>query len=111
MLTEIEKKIISLMQDDMAITERPYLRMAKTLSISEEALLAHLNDLCDRGIIRRFGATLRHQKSGYLPNAMAAWKVEENRIEEVGKKMSRFRQVCHCSRRKPGGGGPDNLYT
>jgi DNA-binding Lrp family transcriptional regulator len=111
MLTEIEKKIISLIQDDMAITERPYLRMAEALSISEEALLAHLNDLCDRGVIRRFGATIRHQKSGYLANVMAAWKVEENRIEEVGKNMSRFRQVSHCYRRNPARDWPYNLYT
>ena len=54
------------------------------IGITEEQLLATLRSLSERGIIRRFGATLRHQRTGYTANAMAAWKVEEDRIETVG---------------------------
>jgi len=111
MLTGLEKQVIALIQGDMAVTERPYLAMAQRLSISEEALLDTLKGLCEKGVIRRFGATLRHQKSGYTANVMAAWQVEEIRVEEVGKKMARFRQVSHCYHRKPAHGWPYNLYT
>jgi DNA-binding Lrp family transcriptional regulator len=111
MLTEIEKKIISFIQDDLTITERPYLELARKVSISEEMFLDTLKHLCDRGVIRRFGATLRHQKSGYTANVMAAWMVEEDRIDEVGKKMAGFRQVSHCYRRNPAKDWPYNLYT
>jgi len=111
MLSELEKKIIALIQGDIAIIKRPYFQMAQRLSISEETLLKTLKELCKKGVIRRFGATLRHQKSGYTANVMAAWQVEEDRIEEVGQKMSRFRQVSHCYRRNPAEGWPYNLYT
>ena len=111
MLSELEKKIIAMIQGDMAVIKRPYSQMAQRLSISEETLLKTLKELCKKGVIRRFGATLRHQKSGYTANVMAAWQVEEDRIEEVGQKMSRFRQVSHCYRRNPTGGWPYNLYT
>lgn len=110
-LTDLEKKIIASIQKDLAVNERPYLKIAKRLKISEETLLENLKSLCDLGIIRRFGATLRHQKTGYNANAMAAWQVEEERIEEVGNRMASFRQVSHCYRRNPTVEWPYNLYT
>jgi DNA-binding Lrp family transcriptional regulator len=111
MLTELEKKIIASIQEDIAITARPYLAIAEKLGIAEETLLETLQNLCDQGFIRRFGATLRHQKTGFTANAMAAWQVDEDRIEEVGQKMSSFRQVSHCYRRNPNAQWPYNLYT
>ncbi len=111
MLTELEKKIIASIQEDIAITERPYLEISKALGISEDKLLKTLNDLCQRGVIRRFGATLRHQQTGYNANAMVAWQVDEDRIDKVGEKMAAFRQVSHCYRRNPTDSWPYNLYT
>jgi DNA-binding Lrp family transcriptional regulator len=111
MLTELEKETIASIQGDMAITERPYLEIAKKLGVSEETLLEALQSLCDRGIIRRFGATLRHQKTGFTANAMVAWQVDEERVEEVGNLMASFKQVSHCYRRNPTNGWPFNLYT
>ena len=111
MLTDLEKKMIASIQQDIAITERPYLAIADKLGISEEELLATLQGLCDRGFIRRYGATLRHQRTGFTANAMAAWQVAEERVDEVGKKMASFRQVSHCYRRNPSNNWPYNLYT
>ena len=111
MLTELEKRIIDSIQDDIAITERPYLEIAKELGVSENTLLEKLKDLCDRGVIRRFGATIRHQKSGFDANAMIAWMVAEDRIDEVGQKMASFKAVSHCYRRNPTDDWPYNLYT
>jgi len=111
MLTELEKKIIASIQEDIPVTSRPYLEISKKLKISEETLLKTLKALCDRGVIRRFGATIRHQKSGFAANAMVAWIVDEERIEEVGEKMSFFKEVSHCYRRNPTDEWPYNLYT
>jgi DNA-binding Lrp family transcriptional regulator len=111
MLTELEKKIIASIQQDMAVAERPYLSIAQDLGISEAQLLDKLKDLCDREVIRRFGATLRHQRTGFTANAMVAWKVDEDRIEAVGQKMAAFQQVSHCYRRNPSRDWPYNLYT
>ena len=111
MLTDIEKKIIAAIQGDIAVSSRPYRQIAKSLDIPEQRLLEILQILCDRGVIRRFGATIRHQKSGFTANAMVAWQVDEDRIESVGKIMAGFRQVSHCYRRNPTGDWPYNLYT
>lgn len=111
MLTELEKKVIASIQEDMAVTERPYLEISQKLGISEESLLETLKNLRARGVIRRFGATLRHQRTGYSANAMVAWQVSEDRVDEVGEKMAAFRQVSHCYRRNPTDSWPYNLYT
>jgi DNA-binding Lrp family transcriptional regulator len=111
MLTDLEKKIIASIQVDMAITERPYLEISEKLGISEEKLLENLQSLCNRGIIRRFGATLRHRKTGFTANAMTAWQVDEDRVEEVGNRLASYKQVSHCYRRNPTRDWPFNLYT
>ena len=111
MLTELEKKIIASIQNDIALTERPYLEISERLGISEQMLLQMLKGLCDKGVIRRFGATIRHQKSGFEANAMVAWKVEEDRVDEVGELMASFKEVSHCYQRNPTDEWPYNLYT
>lgn len=111
MLTEIEEKILAAIQEDLPVVERPYENIARNLGIPESEILEILESLCKRGVVRRFGATLRHQKSGFESNAMGAWQVEEERVEEVGKKMASFPQVSHCYRRNPEGDWPYNIYT
>lgn len=111
MLSEFEKKIITAIQGDLPVTERPYRKIAREIGISEEELIAALTDLCRRGIIRRFGATLRHQKSGLTANAMVAWQVDEAVVDQAGEILAAFAAVSHCYRRDPAPGWPYNLYT
>lgn len=111
MLTDIEKRVIASIQGDMPVVAQPYKEIAASLGIAEAELLKILKSLVDRGIMRRFGATLRHQRSGFDANAMTAWQVDEERIEEVGALMAGFPQVSHCYRRDPKPTWPYNLYT
>jgi DNA-binding Lrp family transcriptional regulator len=111
LLTDTEKQVIASIQGDMPVVERPYEQIAGRLGMSEARLLEILRDLVDRGIIRRFGATLRHQKSGFRANAMVAWQVDETRIDAVGELMASFQAVSHCYRRDPTDEWPYNLYT
>lgn len=111
MLTDLEKKIIALLQTDIPIVKRPYAQMAESIGITEEQFMTILKNLDDRDMIRRFGATLKHQKSGFKANAMVAWKVDENQVEETGNTMMGFHQITHCYRRNPAPGWKYNLYT
>ena len=111
MLTDLEKKIVVAIQGDLPITPTPYGDIARELDISEELLLETLKNLCDQGVIRRFGGTLRHQKSGFKANAMVAWRVEEARADQVGEIFAAFTEVSHCYHRKPTQDWPYNLYT
>lgn len=111
MLTDLEKKVVVAVQGDLPVTPMPYRGIAADLGITEELLLQTLKSLCARGVIRRFGATLRHQKSGFNANAMVAWRVEEDRVDQVGEMFAAFKEVSHCYRRNPTHDWPYNLYT
>ena len=111
MLSEREKSVIGAIQGDIPVVPEPYHALAKTLDLDAAAFLETLQSLRDQNLIRRFGATLRHQKSGYAANAMGAWQVPEDRIEDVGRHMATCRQISHCYRRNPMPQWPFNLYT
>ena len=84
-LTELQKKIIRALQGDIPISERPFADIALTLNISEEDLLETVREFKEKKAIRRFGATLRHQKVGFSANAMSAWNVSPDQVEALGK--------------------------
>jgi len=111
MLTDLEQKVILALQRDLEITPRPFLEVAEQLGVPEEELLAAIRSLMEKGVIRRFGATLRHQQSGFPANVLVAWRVPEKDLSGIGKKMASNRQVSHCYARTPAPSWPYNLYT
>ena len=111
MLTELEQKVILALQRDLEVTTRPFLELAAHLGVPEEELLAAIRHLLEKGYIRRFGATLRHQKSGYAANVLVAWTVPEAEVKAIGEKFAHQRAVTHCYAREPAPSWPYNLYT
>jgi DNA-binding Lrp family transcriptional regulator len=110
-LSDLEKKVILALQRDLEIKPRPFRDLAEQLGLAEELLLAAIRGLMERGYIRRFGATLRHQKSGYEANALVAWAVPQGELQAIGPKLAAQRTVTHCYARNPAPSWPYNLYT
>ena len=111
MVDELDKKIIGLIQGDLPLHPRPFAVMAERIGITEDEFVERVESLKKRGIIRRFGATLYHQEAGFSANAMVAWLVPYDRIDEVGRAMAEFREVTHCYQRRPREDWKYNLYT
>jgi DNA-binding Lrp family transcriptional regulator len=111
MLSEMDKQVILALQRDLEICPRPFREVAEYLEIGEEELLAVIRSLMARGYIRRFGATLRHQQSGYEANALVAWAVPEADLKRIGRHLAGQRAVTHCYARRPAPSWPYNLYT
>jgi DNA-binding Lrp family transcriptional regulator len=97
--TEEEKNYIRELQKDLEIVERPFLKSAQKLGITEEQLLEKLKEYEEIGVMRRFAAILRHREVGFTANGMIVWKVPDERIEEVGEKLGAFPQISHCYQR------------
>ena len=111
MIDELDKKVIGRIQGDLPLGPRPFAVMAERIGISEDEFVERVRSLKKRGVIRRFGATLRHQDAGFSSNAMVAWLVPEHRVDEVGEIMAQFREVTHCYQRRPQKDWKYNLYT
>lgn len=110
-IDELDKKIIAHIQGDLELTPRPFAGLAAELGISEAQVAARIQRLADEKIMRRFGATLRHQKSGFPANVMVAWRVPEDEVQRAGEILSSFRRVSHCYHRETCGGFTYNLYS
>lgn len=110
-IDETDKRIISHLQGDLPLVSRPFAGLARELDISEAQVVERIRRLADGGVMRRFGATLRHQRSGFAANVMVVWRAPEERAHELGEKLSSFRWVSHCYLRETCGEFPYNLYT
>ena len=111
MIDDLDKKIIGFIQGDLPLDLKPFAVIADKIGITEDECVERIRSLKERGIIRRFGATLRHQEAGFSSNAMIAWLVPDDRVEEVGRTMAGFREVTHCYQRRPEKDWKYNLYT
>ena len=109
--TDDDKNYIRELQKDLEITERPFLKAAQRLGITEEELFEKARYYEEIGVMRRFAAILRHREVGFLANGMIVWKVPEERIEEVGAKLGAFPQVSHCYQRPVYPDWPYNVFS
>lgn len=110
-ITELDKNIIRLLQEDLPLCPEPYKQLAEDLGIEEKELLDKIQHYIDSGIIRRLGAVLRHRKAGITANAMVVWAVEPQKSIEIGKTMAAFSEVTHCYERPTYPDWPYNLFT
>jgi siroheme decarboxylase len=109
--TEEDKNYIRELQKDLEITERPFLKAAQNLGITEEQVLEKAKYYEEIGVMRRFAAILRHREVGFLANGMIVWKVPEERIEQVGAQLGAFPQVSHCYQRPVYPDWPYNVFS
>jgi DNA-binding Lrp family transcriptional regulator len=101
MLHGIEKKIVNLIQNDIPLAKSPFKSIGEQAELSEEKVLAIIGRLIERGIVRKFGAILRHQKAGFTRNAMIVWAAPQEKIDAAGRALASFREVTHCYERTP----------
>jgi DNA-binding Lrp family transcriptional regulator len=111
MLTALEKNISRLIQQDITLEKRPFKYIAEKVGASEEEVLATIHGLMTKGVVRKFGAILRHQKAGFPHNAMVIWAVSQDRIEIAGNTLASFKEVTHCYERTPPFAGKYNVFT
>ena len=101
-------EIIRELQEDLALVPRPFDAMAARLGLTASELFDWAAEAQERQIMRRYSAILYHRKAGFKSNAMAVWKVPEERADEVGLKMAESPWVTHCYQRPT---FPDWHYT
>ena len=109
--TEEDKEFIRHLQKDLEIIDRPFLKSADALGITEEQVFEKLRHYESIGVMRRYAAILRHRQAGFTANGMIVWKVPEERIKKVGEKLGAFPQVSHCYERPVYPDWPYNVFS
>jgi DNA-binding Lrp family transcriptional regulator len=108
---EFDRSVIRVLQGDMPVITEPYAPAAAELGISPQQLLDHLQGMQERRLLRRVAAILFHRRAGFSANGMGVWKVPDERIMELGKRMASFRGISHCYQRPTYEDWPYSVFT
>jgi DNA-binding Lrp family transcriptional regulator len=93
------------------VIPEPYAPTADSLGVTVPQLLEHLEGMVERRLLRRVAAILYHRRAGFSANGMGVWKVPDERIVELGMRMSAFRGISHCYQRPTYQDWPYSVFT
>ena len=98
-LNSIDRQIIRATQSGLPLVPRPYHAIADTLGLSAQEVMQRIYSMQEIGIIRRIGAVPNHYRLGYKYNGMTVWDINDQFIDEFGKKVGQLEFVSHCYHR------------
>ena len=110
-LDVIDRRLITRLCGDLDTTLQPFTTLAAELGISDGDLLTRVRDYRSHGLLRRFGAILRHQQAGMTANGMSVWRVPADAVERVGACLAAQPEISHCYERPPMPDWTYNLYA
>jgi DNA-binding Lrp family transcriptional regulator len=110
-LSTTDRTVINALQQDLPLIEKPFDFISAQIHMDTAAFLSHCRNLFERGIMRRFSASVNHNKLGFTANAMACWEVSSHVIDTAGKKIATFAEVSHCYERQANRLWPYNLFA
>ena len=87
MLTELQKKVIRVLQKEIPLTPCPFAVMASSVGITEEEFIKEI-----------------------MANALCVFNVPADRVDVVGSRISQEKTVSHCYTRKTTPEWPYNFY-
>ncbi|HEY1523677.1 MAG TPA: AsnC family transcriptional regulator [Solirubrobacteraceae bacterium] len=108
---ELDMAVIRATQGDLPVVPEPFAPAAQELGMEQEQLLAKLEEMQERGLLRRVAAILFHRRAGFSANGMGVWTVPDERIMELGPRMAAFRGISHCYERPTYADWPYSIFT
>lgn len=111
MYSKNEEAVLKALQNDLPLSSRPFRLIAQQIGLHEDEVIAIINSLLERGVIRRMGAVLGHRALGFAANALVLWAVPGDQVEKLGKNFGSFTEVTHCYLRQVPPGWPYNIFT
>jgi DNA-binding Lrp family transcriptional regulator len=108
---DVDVAVIRALQGPLAVVDRPYDAAAGAAGMSVDQFLAHLEGMAERKLLRRVAAILYHRRAGFSANGMGVWRVPEDRILDIGRRMAAVRGVSHCYQRPTYADWPYSVFT
>ena len=98
-MDDFARRLILATQQGLPLTPEPYAELARTLGCDEATVLAGIEELLARGVIRRIGVVPNHYAIGYSANGMSVWDVDDAVVDALGERIGQLPFVTHCYRR------------
>jgi DNA-binding Lrp family transcriptional regulator len=110
-LSPADRAVINKLQQDLPLKARPFDLMSAQLSMDTDEFLKHCQALIQRGVMRRFSASVNQNSLGFIANAMACWQVPPAMVDTAGTKMATSPEISHCYERQTRPLWPYNLFA
>lgn len=94
------RALIRALQAGLALEAAPYAELGRRAGCGESEVLARIEGWIADGLIRRFGAVVRHHELGIEANAMCVWDVSDEDASALGMKLAAEPAVTLCYRRR-----------
>lgn len=93
-MDEMDKRILNIIQAELPVDNRPFLKIAGQVGITEDEVIDRLKKLKEKGFIRRIGGVFDSNRLGF-ESTLVALRVKPGRIKEVAEKINAYRGVTH----------------
>jgi DNA-binding Lrp family transcriptional regulator len=110
-VTEAQTALVRAVQDGLPVEAEPFVPVAAAAGWTVPGVLEQIRAWLDVGVVRRFGAVVRHRQAGVRANAMAVFQVDASRVDAAGRALAAHPDVTHCYRRPPLPDFPYTLYA
>jgi DNA-binding Lrp family transcriptional regulator len=108
---ETDVAVIRALQGPMEVADNPYDPAAEEVGMNTDRFLYHLHGMVRRKLLRRVAAILFHRRAGFSANGMGVWRVPEDQVLEVGRRMAAVRGISHCYQRPTYPDWPYSIFT
>jgi DNA-binding Lrp family transcriptional regulator len=106
-MNNVDRQILTLINESLPISERPYRTLAEALGISEQEAIDRIRKLRDSGVIRRIGAVIDPKSIGWHSTLCAA-DVPASLLDEFAALVGGYGEVTHNYLRE---GHPNCWFT
>jgi len=110
-LSAVDRLVINELQQDLPLVSEPFTLMASRLGMEVASFLNCCRSILERGVIRRYGASVNHHKVGFQANAMTCWRVPADKVVVAGQELASLREVSHCYERQTNSFWQYNLFA
>lgn len=99
-LPALERDLIGALQAGLPLEPRPFAAVGERAGLNEAMTLELIGRWVEDGLIRRFGAIVRHHELGLEANAMCVWDIADEAVSELGRRLAAEPAVTLCYRRR-----------
>ncbi len=96
MLDQTDRALIAETQGGLPFVPEPYAAVAQALGLEEGEVLARMQAMQDRGVIRRVAVAPNHYRLGMTANGMTVWDVDDAVASDLGAQVGALGFVSHC---------------
>lgn len=99
-LPALERDLIGALQSGLPLVPRPFAALGEQAGLNEAMTIELIEHWVSNGLIRRFGAVVRHHELGLEANAMCVWDIADDAVSELGRRLATEPAVTLCYRRR-----------